>query len=303
MSGTDEYRLDAWTSLGVGVAAAMVGLIPWLVHGMQLPVQNLGVRMTGPGDVVLLPYSQYSLIEAAALIVVGAAAAGIASRAVAVWFRFVMLGMLIAQTLAVMQTTAVVVAILQPRMESVVYLGVLVAVAVLAMAMGFGVAVLVARAPRAGALIGLAVAAVLADAWMSGLILPFVSPLSSSVTDVLMWLQWTSPVLVGAAVAWCGVGSIGRAVAAIGALLILWLGSASVTAVSAAAGMRVLARRLPDLFAYALAVFESAATEPVLVLRSLGIAVGTAVVGLAIGFGSERIVVRRVGRRGVRAGR
>src|SRR6185437_8146678 len=107
--------LGAWASLGIGAAAALAGLLPWLVHGMQLPLQNLGERMTGPADIVLLPFSQYALTLIAALLVVGAAAAGIASRSVRLRFGFVLLGMLVIKATATTETTIVVRLILRPR--------------------------------------------------------------------------------------------------------------------------------------------------------------------------------------------
>ncbi len=283
MSVPQKSPLGAWASLGIGAASAVVGLLPWLIHGMQLPLQNLGIRMTGPGDVVLLPFSQYSITLIAALLIVGAAIAGIVARAVPVRFGFVLLGMLGIQAIAIVQSATTVRAILRSGTEAFLYLALLIAVAVLAVLVGVGVAALIARAPRAGALLGLAIAAVLASGWVGQLVLPWIPNVSTAQMDVAGWLQWVPAVFVGIAIAWCGLASVGRVIAAIGALLILWIGGALLTAAGAAAGMRVYARSIPDLVEYALAVFRSAATEPALVVRSLGAAIVVAAIGLVIG--------------------
>lgn len=294
MPTIQKNPLGAWQSLGIGAAAAVVGLLPWLVHGMQLPLQNLGTRMTGPGDLVLLPFSQYSIALIAALLIVGAAIAGIAARAMRVRFGFVLLGMLVIQAIAIVQTAVAVRGILRSGAEAAVYLTLLIGVAGLAVAIGIAVAALIARAARAGALIGLAVAAVLAGPWIDGLILPWIPNVGVMRGEVAVWLQWIPPVLVGVAIAWCGLASLWRVIAAIGALVILWIGGALLIAASAAAGMRVYAGSLPDLVDYGMAVFRSAATEPTIVVRSLGTAVVVALLGLAIGALARRRTAQAV---------
>jgi hypothetical protein len=281
MSALQKSPPGAWASLGIGAAAALAGLLPWLVHGMQLPLQNLGERMTGPADIVLLPFSQYALTLIAALLVVGAAAAGIASRSVRLRFGFVLLGMLAIQTIAITETTIVVRLILRPRTDSVVYLAFLVAVSALAMLIGVIVAVLTARAPRAGAVIGFAIAGVLASSWLSQLLVPLGS-IDTPSPFVLFILRWIGPVLVGLAIAWAGIGSPGRIFADLAALIILWIGPALITGVQSAAGSRVLAHSIPDMFDYAQRVFTSAATMPELVVPPLLVAVGVAAVGLVV---------------------
>lgn len=288
MTSSQKARLGAWPSLGIGAAAAIAGLLPWLVHGMRMPLQNLGTST--PEGLVLLPFSQYLLTFIAALLIVGAAFAGIVSRAVRARFGFVILGVLVVQVIAVVQTSLAVGATLQSRPESGVYLGLLIVVAVLAVLIGTAVAVLVAGAPRAGAVVGLAVAAVLAGAWLRGLL---IAPFSIQTPPewLLIALAWVPPVLVGAAIAWGGIRSVGRVLAAIAALAILWVGPALIIAVSSAAGSRVLAHETSAMFAYATEVFRSAVTMPELVLRPIGIAVAVAVAGMVFS-----LLVRRRGR-------
>ena len=66
-----------------GIASAAVGLLPWLITGLTLPLQNLWNVDTLPADMprTLLPFSQYALTLIVGLIVVGSAIAGGIARA------------------------------------------------------------------------------------------------------------------------------------------------------------------------------------------------------------------------------
>jgi hypothetical protein len=59
-------------------------------------------------------------------------------------------------------------------------------------------------------------------------------------------------------VAWAGIRSVGRSLAALSSLLILWILPAAVTALSAAAGTRNLALRPAEMFDFGVQVFTSA---------------------------------------------
>jgi hypothetical protein len=97
---------------------------------------------------------------------------------------------------------------------------------------------------------------------------------------VLFVLRWIEPVRVGLAIAWAGIGSLGRIIGDVAALVILWIAPAVITGVQSAAGSRVLAHRIPDMLEYAKEVFVSAATMPELVVPPLLIAGVVAAVGL-----------------------
>lgn len=278
--------LPRWPFILIGVAAAVVGLLPWLVTGMRLPLQNLWASATMPDDMplVLLPFSQYRLSTIASLLVVGAAAAGIVARALRDrtprgGFALLFSGVLLVDVIAIVQTATVVAAGLRDDAWARYYLAAVLGVAILALLVAALVLQLVARAPRAGAVVGLAIAAVLVSGWLHLLLEP--EPAFAGEPERL-WtaVRWVPPVLVGAAIAWGGVGTIGRVIAALASLLILWVGPALITAVSAAAGTRVLAREPAEMIDYARRVFAMAVTEPALVVPPLVVAVCVAGAGL-----------------------
>ncbi|GAA1789821.1 hypothetical protein [Agromyces lapidis] len=278
--------LPRWPFILIGVAAAVIGLLPWLVTGMRLPLQNLWASDTMPENMplVLLPFSQYRLSVIASLLVVGAAAAGITARALRGrsphgGFALLLFGVLLVDVVAIVQTATIVGAGLRDDTWSQIYLTAVLAVAILALLVAVLVLWLIARAPRAGAVIGLAIAAVLVSGWLHLLLAP--EPAFAG-EPAWLWtaVRWVPAVLVGAAIAWGGVGTIGRVIAALASLAILWIGPALITAVSAAAGTRVLAREPAEMLDYGRRVFELALTDPALVVPPLVVAVCVAGVGL-----------------------
>lgn len=279
--------LPWWACLLIGIASALAGMLPWLITGMRLPLQNLWATETLPADmpIALLPFNQYALTLIVSILVTGAAIAGIVARAVrARRPRFgvaaVLSGVLLVQVVAVVQTTIVVEGGLQERAESTLYLAALVALAALSVLIGVLVLLLVAAAPRAGAVVGLSIAAVLSVSWLTGLIVPFGSVQATELAWLLNLLRWIPPILIGAAIAWAGVNTVGRVFAAAFGLLVLWIAPALITAVVNAAGSRVLARD-PQLMAeYAVDVFGMALTMPELALPPLILAVVVAAIGL-----------------------
>lgn len=293
--------LPWWACLLIGIASALVGMLPWLITGMRLPLQNLWATETLPADmpIALLPFNQYALTLIVAILVTGAAIAGIVARAIRsrrprFGVAAILSGVLLVQVVAVVQTTLVVEGGLQERTESTLYLVALVALASLSVLVGVLVLLLVAAAPRAGAVVGLSIAAVLFVSWLTGLIVPFGSVQTTELAWLLNLLRWIPPILIGAAIAWAGVNTVGRVLAAAFSLLVLWIAPALITAVVNAAGSRVLARD-PQLMAeYAVDVFGMALTMPELALPPLILAVVVAAIGLVGRAILKRSRVRRV---------
>lgn len=286
-AGVDRRPLAWWASILIGIAAAAAGLLPWLVTGMRLPLQNLWDAQTAPESMplALLPFSQYALTQLFGLIVVGSAAAGIAARATRSrltrgGFGLLTLGVLAVQVVAIAQSALVVGAGLQQRRESLLYLGALTAVCVLSFLIGVAALLLIARAPRAGALIGLTAGAIAAGSWVGGFFQPLLATGSDGLYVIVGLIQWVAPVLVGVAIAWTGVNTVGRVVAAVVGLTLLWIAPAAMTGISNAAGSRVLARYPLEMIDYGVSVFGMALFMPEIALRPIVAAVVVAAVGL-----------------------
>lgn len=66
----------------LGIGCAVVGLLPWLLGGMELPLQNLWADDTMIEHMprVLLPFNQYYVAMLVSLLGFGAALAGLAAR-------------------------------------------------------------------------------------------------------------------------------------------------------------------------------------------------------------------------------
>lgn len=292
---TQPAPLNAWIPPLLGVAAAIAGLLPWLVTGMRLPLQNLWATETLPGDMplALLPFSQYRLTLIAALIVTGAAAAALAVRATRArqprrGVLAIFIGLLATQVTATAQTATVVRSGLADRAASELYFAAVLAVIVLATLIGAMVFWLVATAPRAGALVGLGIAAIAVGPWLRNLLAPS-GAFPADWVDVLAdGTRWVPAILVGIAIAWCGLGTIGRIVAAAASLLLLWIAPALITGVSNATGSRVLAERPAEMIDYAVRVTRTALFLPELALPPLVVAVAVAGAGLVV-----RAVLRR----------
>lgn len=292
MTENTEPRHWSWAyALPAGAAGALLGLLPWIVGGGRLPEQELWADASAVMPFVLLPFSFTSVVLVFSLLMVGAAAAGIAGRMLRVrgWgLLLLVLGVLIVQGLATAQTAAVLRAGLQERLESTVYLAALIAGTVLSMLVGAIVTILVAGAPRAGALIGLTIGAIGMGSWTAALQDP--ARTAEGVFSALLPLTpWIAPVLTGIAIAWTGIATAGRVIAALAALVLVWMAPAVTTALFNALGSRVLLRSSSDLIDYGLGVFQAALLTPELALRPVLAAAGVA----ALGLGLRALVARR----------
>ena len=287
-------------SLAIGVGGALVGLLPWIVTGMRLPLQNLWGRPTLPEDMPIawLPFSQYQVTLLLALMVVGAAAAGLASRVLRSRLprRSILAttaGLLFVQVVATAQAANTLGSGLESGQAGALYLAACIGLAVVGMLFGLLVLGLIARGPRAGAVVAFTLAAIAAGWWLDGLIAPIGSAgarpeLASLLLDVA---RWVPPVLVGAAIAWGGVNTVGRIVAAVASLLLLWIVPALATAVTAAVGSRILLGDPLEMLDYGWGVFRMAVVMPELVLPPLVVAVVTAAAGLGV----RALLARRPG--------
>ena len=281
--------LGSLVFLPIGAASAIVGLLPWLITGARLPLQNLWASATLPAGmpIVLLPFSQYAASLIVALLLIGATIAGLIGRAVPARHPGSALvaltgGVVVVQVIAIVQTALTVSKGLSRGTASTLYLTALLGGSVGAILLGVALLALIARAPKAGAVIGLSVAAVAFSSWLSGLVFPITgivtaSPLTAVLGEVV---RYVPAVIIGVAIAWCGVNTVGRVIAAIASLGLLWAGPALVTAVSAALGSRVLGHYPSEMLDYGAGVFRMALGLPELWLSTLALAIAIAVVGL-----------------------
>jgi iron complex transport system permease protein len=301
----------ALLALAVGVAAAVLGLLPWILAGLRLPLQNLWrEQITDAGDmpIALLPFNQYTAGLLAAVILVGGGIAGGAARALrsrlprhGSWL--VVAGLLLVQVVALVQTSAVTAdglsmddvpaagtrtgaTISEAQVYLVAFVGGTAAMVLLA---GL-VAALLARAPAGVAVAASAVPVVLLGSWLGGLVSPGATGmLSDAAYAVLPVISWVPPVVLGVAVALTGLRSAGRVIGSVVAVLLLWVGTAVVVGVTYALGNRALLR-------YPLELLDAGGTVGGAVLRGQGGVLGQLAVAVAVGI-IGALVVRAVRRR------
>ena len=244
--------LSWWICIPIGIASAFIGLLPWLITGMRLPVQPYweGPATAETMPIVPLPFSYYAVVVIFGLIVMGSAVAAVATRATRPQQRrfgpfWIAIGLLAIQLLAVAQTYLVVIDGMQQRSLSWLYLAAMIGVSVVSIVIGIPVLLLIANAPRAGATIGISVASIAVAAWLVAFVSPPIAPPEGDgmlVTDIL---RWVPPVIVGAGLAWGGLNTVGRILAAPLCLAILWVAPTAFIAAGAAAAHPQLLE-LPD---------------------------------------------------------
>lgn len=186
---------------------------------------------------------------------------------------------------------------LPDRSDADLYIAALAAGSFATVALGILVTALIARAPRAVALIALTIGAIAAQSWAARLIVP-VTSLVTETPQLLPLVPWIAPVLTGAAIVWTGLNSLGRIAAAAAALTIVWIAPATMTGISSALGTRVLWRDVSEMTAFAIGVFRSALLTPALALPPI---LATIVVA-AVGLGVRLLAARRRGEERVASG-
>ena len=121
--------LHWWICIAVGIASALIGLLPWLVRGMHLPLQAYWATPASAESmpITLLPFSYYAVIVIFGVLVMGSAVAGVSTRATRNLQRrggpfWIALGMLAVQVFAVVQTSLTVLDGMEVRALSWLYL-------------------------------------------------------------------------------------------------------------------------------------------------------------------------------------
>ncbi|WP_309129911.1 hypothetical protein [Microbacterium sp.] len=275
-------------SFAIGALAAVVGLLPWLVRGGTMPLQNLWATRTMPDDMpfVLLPISQYYAIELFSVLLLGGVFAGIAlrilrrHRALTAWAAA--LGVGLVHLVAVVQSFTVLAAGL-----GLDYGGGARALLYFAGMLGGGIAGMLlaqlalwmtTQASIGVVSLGVALAAVPFAVWIR----EWVIAVTSEVTPPMFLpdlLRWLPAVTVGAALVWCGVRPAWRLIAWAASLLALWVVPGLFTAIQVGLGMRVLQGDVAEMAAAGAQIFPVILAEswmPALVALMIA-AIGTTV--------------------------
>lgn len=283
-----------WLSFVVGVGGGILGLLPWLVGGGRMPLQNLWAVETMPESMpfVLLPVSQYLTLLLFSLVVIGGVFAGLAVHAIRRRARMAAwpgaLGLLLVQVVATVQSFSVLHGGLGLNgggdTRALVYFAGMLGGTIVTMLIA-QVAFWMTAARSAGvASLGVALAAVPFANWA----MRWVVAIAGGDAFVPMWAttvgRWIPAVVVGLALVWCGVCPLWRLIVWAVALLALWIVPALYTAFSYGLGMRVLDGNVPEMLEAAAQVFPMALGIewlPVVVAAAIGVVgvVGRMLVG------------------------
>lgn len=244
---------DALLGWVLGIAAALFGLGPWLVTGAQLPLQNLWAAEVPPDQmpVALLPLSQYKLTTLVALLTMGGACAGLAvriwspvRRRLVTWCAAA--GVVAAHLTAAVQSFVLLDGGLADGTMSGVYFAGLLAGVVASIAASLVALLLLASTSRALTALGAGLMAVPFASWAMGWVAGFVG--QTNVPSLAATAaRWVPAVIVGAALAWCGLRPARRAFVWLADLALLWVVPALFISVSYVLGTRALAGDLPEM--------------------------------------------------------
>lgn len=284
-SASGAQRAGLLPAFGVGVAAGIVGLAPWLLTGERLPLQNLWATQTRPDDMpfALLPVSQYSATTIFALLLIGGVFAGLTVNIIARRRRFdtwpAAVGLLLVQVVAVVQSFVVVARGLNLTETHdgrvVVYFGGMLAgtiVAVLIAQAGLWVA---ARRSTALTALVIGLCAVPFGSWIAPALVAAGGPSGFGMPAGGV-VRWLPAVIVGAALGCCGVRPARRLAVWPVVLAALWVTPALLTALQYGLGMRVLNGDVGEMASAAGQVFPLAlalGVAPVLVASAIAIVV------------------------------
>ncbi|HZK05487.1 MAG TPA: hypothetical protein VFC82_06505 [Actinomycetaceae bacterium] len=276
--------------VGAGLVAGVVGLLPWIIDGARLPLQNLWGEETLPGDMpfALLPLSQYYATEIVALLAMGGVLAGLAARMISkadppVWPASA--GLILVQTAAILQSFLTLGSglssdsgMVDPRAR-LYFVGML-AGTLLASLLAHFVLWLVAWPGRELPALGYGLAAVPIGHWISYLLTAPFGP-GGAPGFVMHLPRWVPVLVVAVALGWLGVRAVGAVIVWAIDFVLLLVMPPLFTAVQAALGMRVLRGNLRETTAYAFEMF--AAVLPDSVLPAVAAIVAALLITLAAG--------------------
>ncbi len=286
-----------------GVLAALIGLLPWLVSGLRLPLQNLWAVQTLPDDmpIALLPFDQYDIVVLFGLLVLPGGLVGLMARrrlhreaeGRSAAPELAIGGVLVVQFVAFFETVFVVVRGLTPGRASLIYTFAISAVAVVSIVIGVAIALMVARGSRGLATIAFAGTAVALGSWVPAflsLCLKLFFDASSAAAAASTIGAWAPAVVTGVALAWCGWRPGRRRGAWVGALLVLWVGGAVLDGLLASVSSRVYLGDFARMAEAGLQVFASSlATHWTTLLVAAGLGVIGCLLRVVVGGRPDRV--------------
>ena len=280
-------------SLAIGIVAALVGLVPGLIGGGRLPLQNLWAAQTLPEDMpfALLPVSQYYATSLLALLLTGGVLAGLGVRwanrrvPIAVWPAAS--GVALVHAIAILQTFGVLSVGLGLGLgfggaRAVLYFGGMLGGTVVAALLAQVGLRLTSRTSPGPVALGVALAAVPFASWVSHGVNAVTGPISQPPLLIEL-VRWLPAVVVGLALAWCGVRPLRRLGVWAAGLFALWLLPALFVAAQYGLGMRVLQGDIAEMARASAQLFPLVLAEggmPVLVAAAIG-AIGVVVRAVA----------------------
>jgi hypothetical protein len=201
--------------------------------------------------VSFLPLSQYELTVIVALLTVGGAAAGLAVRIwsparwrLAVWCSAA--GLLAVQSTATIQSFVVLKGGLESGTMASLYVAGLLAGVTASLAAALVAVLLLSSKSRTLVALGVGLAALPFASWVVEWVVGFVGQVNVPVAAPSM-ARWIPAILVGCALAWCGLRSVPRVAVWIANLALLWVVPALFTSVSYVLGTRVVAGDLQEM--------------------------------------------------------
>jgi len=279
-------------AIAVGVAAGALGILPWLIGGGTLPLQNLWAADTTPNAMpfALLPVSQYAATAVFVLLLMGGVFAGLAVHLIARYRSFAAwpaaLGLVVVQLIAVIQSFTVISNGLgltnSLDRRTFLYFAGMLGGAIVAMVMAQVAFWIASRRSTAPVALAVGLAAVPFASWISQAIRSLSGPSGIPMT-VPTLLHWLPAVIAAAALVWCGVRPARRVAVWVVVLVGVWVIPALFITIQYGLGMRVLNGDLREMASASGQLFPLALREqivPTLVALALAV-VGTVAVELA----------------------
>ncbi|MFC8040689.1 hypothetical protein ACFUOZ_15160 [Paenarthrobacter sp. NPDC057355] len=287
---------QAAVALLIGTLAGALGLLPWWITGAKLPLQNLWASPVMPEQMplALLPLSQYEILALIALLTTGGALAGLAvrlwnpgHRTIATWCAIG--GVLMVQVVATVQSFSVLKdGLAGGKLTDFYYFGLL-AGAISSIIAGMVALLLVAAKSRATAALGVGLVVVPVTSWAVQWVIG-VAGRSNMPLEVPTIAHWVPAVLVGCALAWCGLKPAVRIIVWVLNLAFLWVIPAVFTAVQSVLATRAIAGDIPEMLSMGRSVLTAALGPDGGAWQTLLLAVG---IGLA-GAGIRAIAARKI---------